>query len=148
MLERTCDLWDMSITADARCITTNGSVRKDGLLVMGRGVAAQAALKVPFLQEFLGWNVANLGSRCYPCYSSDLGCWIVSFPVKHQWFEKADLELIKVSCQQLMDLCTWFSWRTVLLPRPGCGNGGLHWDAVERVISPLLDSRIIVISKL
>ena len=39
MKEITGDLW--TIKADARVIPTNGTVRRDGAAVMGRGVALQ-----------------------------------------------------------------------------------------------------------
>lgn len=35
---------------------------------------------------------------------------------------------------------------TVLLPRPGCGNGKLQWDFVKREIEDLLDDRVTIVN--
>ncbi len=45
MIEEFGDIWE--IPGDARVITTNGVVRKDGACVMGRGVALQAKMRYP-----------------------------------------------------------------------------------------------------
>jgi O-acetyl-ADP-ribose deacetylase (regulator of RNase III) len=73
---------------------------------------------------------------------------IVSFPVKHQWFdEKADIFLIRRSAKQLVDLANMTNWQTIAMPRPGCGNGGLDWEDVKPVIESILDDRFVVIQR-
>lgn len=71
---------------------------------------------------------------------------IVFFPVKHHWREQADIELIKRSCGELMELTERQGWETVVLPRPGSGNGRLSWEYVKSNIEDLLDDRIHVIT--
>lgn len=71
---------------------------------------------------------------------------IVFFPVKHHWREQADIELIKRSCVELMELTERQGWETVVLPRPGSGNGRLQWEYVKANIESLLDDRIHVIT--
>jgi hypothetical protein len=39
-----------------------------------------------------------------------------------------------------------FRWQHIVMPRPGCGNGGLDWADVEPVLSKLLDDRFTVIT--
>jgi hypothetical protein len=73
---------------------------------------------------------------------------ILSFPVKHNWFEKADMDLIRRSCRELMEVADELGLleESALLPRPGCGNGKLDWSDVKREIEPILDDRISVVT--
>jgi hypothetical protein len=42
MQELVADLWELSKTFDAVCVTTNGTLRKNGSGIMGKGVALEA----------------------------------------------------------------------------------------------------------
>lgn len=137
------DLWRLS--ADARCITVNGAVRKDGSAIMGRGTAAQAAQRWPRLPGILGDLIAERGNHVADLWKPTGGPLIVSFPVKHHWKQRADLALIERSCGELMDLADHLRLQTILLPRPGCGNGQLDWAQVGPAIAPLLDDRVTVV---
>ena len=141
MIEIIGDMWDTE--ADARCITTNGFVKTNGECVMGRGNALQAKLRYPKLPKLLGDAIKQFGSRVHYFREYEL----FSFPVKHNWWEKADIALIKDSYQELIDeLNNLPNIHRVLLPRPGVGLGQLDWD---NEVKPLLlpdDGRIIIIS--
>lgn len=145
MVEVVGNLWDYP--ADVRVITTNGFIRKDGCCVMGRGCAKEAAEKWPDLPKVLGDLIKGFGNHCHLLFRDPV---LASFPVKHNWFEKADLELIRRSAQELVALATdqtWIDgWKTVVLPRPGCGNGQLRWEDVKPVLEPILDDRFHVIT--
>jgi O-acetyl-ADP-ribose deacetylase (regulator of RNase III) len=71
---------------------------------------------------------------------------LVVFPVKHEWMELADLALIQQSAYELIALADRLEWRRVVLPRPGCGNGGLTWDQVQPLLWDL-DDRFVVVTK-
>ena len=60
------------------------------------------------------------------------------------WACKADIKLIERSCHQLVELTDRMGWKSVLLPRMGCGRGELNWEDVKKVVEPLLDDRFIV----
>jgi hypothetical protein len=63
-------------------------------------------------------------------------------------FAIATPELIKKSSRELMHLIERNNWSTVLLPRPGAGNGELSWnDEVKPLIEPILGDRVIIVSK-
>jgi|SRR5581483_387097 len=159
MIEAQVDLWDEP--ADAKCITTNGFIKKNGHLVMGVGVAGQAQSRYPNFPKIAGRAVKNYGNMVLAFHSSTLRTntmfdpveemWYITFPVKHNWYEDADLELIKCSARQLMGMLNEpgslmkATFKKVLLPRPGCGNGHLEWEDVKPVIEPILDDRIWVI---
>lgn len=134
MIEVFDDFWEYK--ADIKCITTNGFVKKNGEAVMGRGIAKQAAIKMPQLPAVLGQGLRNHGNNLMCLGWVDNSYWLFNFPVKHNWWEKAELELIKRSAEQLIEGCS--ATATVLLPRPGCGNGQLAWEEVRPVLEPIL----------
>lgn len=111
-------------------IPTNGSVRKDGACVMGRGVAKQFKDKYGGIDFQLGALIKEYGSKVQLIVGR-----IYAFPVKHDWADAADLELIRTSCRQLMELverdCKEGRW---YLPTPGCGNGQLDFATVLPVL--------------
>lgn len=162
MIEVEVDLWGYS-HADAKVITTNGSLTKVGLAVMGRGVARQAASRWPELPQTLGnmitasgLHVGSLGNFSYqpqveahiptayrrPTRTFEL----VVMPVKERWDQPAQLWLIRRSCEELVQLADHKGWAFVQLPRPGCGNGGLTWHQVKPIVSVVLDNRFQVVS--
>jgi O-acetyl-ADP-ribose deacetylase (regulator of RNase III) len=155
------DLW--KVLADAKVITTNGSLKKDGSNVMGRGVALQAARRWPELPSTLGSSLVSAGNHICSLgsFSFDPGAEqhyptayglptkdtfeLVAYPVKEEWSQPARLDLVRRSAVELVSLTDFKGWQTVAMPRPGCGNGGLEWNQVKAVISPLLDKRFLVI---
>lgn len=141
MLEQQINLWD--VKDGIICITTNGTVKKNGDAVMGRGCAKEAAIKHPFILRSLGNHIKSSGNHV-ALHSSI----IITFPVKHNWWERADIELIKRSCKELVDLMQENSINKVYLPRPGTGSGKLNWEKdVKPFIKNLLPDSVIVIFK-
>ena len=140
MFETIGDIWEYPPT-DTIVITTNGSLTKDGRAVIGRGVAKQAVLRFPALAEILGSMIAREGSHVF-----DLGSGIVSFPVEDTAWSLPDLRIIARSAQELRSLADRSGWRRIIVPRPGCGGGGLAWKDVRPLLEPWLDDRFTVIS--
>lgn len=138
MKETTGDLWQQQ--ADAYVITTNGAVNRHGQAVMGRGVALQAKQRYPGIEYVLAERLRLRGNHV-----SLMGR-LVSFPVKAVWNQRADTALIIQSVRELVELTNAQGWQTVVLPRPGCGNGGLSWDEVKAIIEPFLDDRFTVVN--
>lgn len=136
MLEVTGNLW--TYPADFRVITTNGSIRRDGLAVMGRGCAREATERYPTLQRELGLYLKQHGNRgrFFDKYN------LFTFPVKHCWNEWADVGLIERSTvwftRQLLKSCSY------VMPRPGCGNGHLSWDLIRPILEPLPDNVFVI----
>ena len=126
------NLWDQKATV--LCITTNGTLRKDGALVMGRGVAKQCMDRNPGVQFKFGQAVQNFGNIFQYIETLDEARILAAFPVKHNWWEQANLELIMVSALSLNQLALSQPQAVIILPRPGCGNGGLDWMDVKPVI--------------
>ncbi len=136
------DLW--TIKADAKVIPTNGTVRRDGAAVMGRGVALQAKRRHPELEKAFGAFISEYGNHVFYLFFHNEN--LMSFPVKHRWQEKAKLSLIARSCQELVirvNARHW--WKRIALPRVGCGNGGLDWKDVKPILEEFLNDRFIVV---
>lgn len=142
MLETYGNLWEYHDRGEWICITTNGDVRKDGCAVMGRGVALQAKHRFPKLPYLLGKRITRLGNHVQRFETHRL----FSFPVKHHWSDRADFNLIRRSCAELMSRLKRSGPNRVVLPRPGCGNGQLDWNDVRDVIFERLDNRVLVIT--
>lgn len=143
MKEITGDLWELQPNYDAIVITTNGFVKNNGDAVMGRGVALQAKEKYPELPERLGRMLKYRGNKTSIFFFGDDA--IFTLPVKSHWRELANINLILRSIEGLVTMVTNLGYKNVLLPRPGCGNGGLDWEMVKPVIEPLLDDRFTVV---
>lgn len=141
MTETTGDIWGLEWDVQARqhgaaiyrVIPTNGSVNSRGLAVMGRGVALQAAERFPGLREGLGKLLLSQGNKVH--YNDAYG--LITFPVKHNWYSKAKTQLVRRSCKQLFELPWEGSF--ILMPRVGCGNGGLDW---EEQVKPILEEEL------
>jgi hypothetical protein len=141
MFETVGDIWEYAETA-AIVITTNGSLTRDRRAVFGRGVARQAAVRFPGLDEKLGRLLSEQGSHVF-----DLGCGIITFPVEETAWSQPDLRIIARSAQELRLLADRSGWRRVVVPRPGCGGGGLEWKDVQPLLAPWFDGRFTVISQ-
>lgn len=151
MIEAFGNIWDNQGHYDAVVITTNGTIKKDGNAVLGRGIALQATHRYFHLATYLGERLKKTGNLVYVFnvennwFESDI---IITFPVKHHWREKADINLIKSSAMQLKGIVTALGLDNIIMPRPGCGNGGLIWEEVQPVINSILDDRFTVMEKL
>lgn len=174
MHEITGDLFE-SEQADAICVLTNGFVNAQGSNTMGKGCALDAKQRWPGIQLVVGARIRMSGNHVFLLTEpNDFGdilldvpdAWkvpvlgtdppmkaapmvpyhILTFPTKQHWSEPSDLKLIELSCSQLMTHVNTYGWKSVVLPRPGCGAGGLSWEnEVRPLISSILDQRIYVI---
>lgn len=124
------------------CVTTNGTLRKDGACVMGRGIAKTIKELYPNVPYVLGKLIKQNGNITQHIITTKHNVDLVAFPVKHNWYETADIELIKRSCIQLIK---YADGKTVLLPRPGCGNGKLDWQQVKPIIEKILPDNIYIV---
>jgi hypothetical protein len=136
------DLWTCQDVNNTIVITTNGCVTNSGKAVMGHGIALQAKNRMSKLPKLLGFHINTYGN--WVLYFKEYN--LFTFPVKHNWWEKADLQLIRQSAEQLLDHVNEKGFKKVWMVRPGCGNGRLKWENVKPVIE-FLDDRFIVVEK-
>ena len=140
MLETVGDIWEYAGSA-VIVITVSGSLTRNGRIVPGNGVARQAFQRDPSAAEKLGTLVATDGSHVH-----DAGNGIVSFPVEESAWSQPDLAIIARSARELRVLADNSGWQRIVVPRPGCGGGGLAWKDVKPVLEPWFDDRFTVIS--
>lgn len=142
MREITGELWDYyGRHHTIVLITTNGTVKKNGACVMGRGCAFEATQRIPRIAKQLGALIQKHGNVVVELEYERL--W--TFPVKHNWWERADLELIRRSAETLGQLAQPpHQDLTFVLPRPGCGNGHLTWEVVRPLLAGLPDNVLVI----
>ena len=136
------NIWDYWQNNCFIIIPTNGFVKKDGSLVMGKGLALQAKNTIHNIEYLLGKSIKTEGNKIFILKEART----ITFPVKYNWWEKADLNLIEKSAQELKKLadnCSRFL--PIYLPKVGCGNGKLNWKDVEPILDKYLDERFIVV---
>ena len=142
MLETVGDIWEHADRGEIIVITTNGSLTRDGRAIFGRGVARQAAFRFPGLAVELGKLLAEQGSHVF-----DLGNGVVTFPVEETPWSLPDLRIIARSARELRLLADHSGWQRIIVPRPGCGGGGLSWKEVKPLLESCFDHRFLVIDR-
>lgn len=140
MVETIGDIWDHAGLA-VIAITVSGTVAKDGRAVLGRGVARQAGERFPGVAAILGRLIATSGNHVF-----DLGNGLVSFPVEETAWSQPETAIISRSAEELRVMADRRGWRRIVVPRPGCGGGGLAWREVRPLLEPWFDDRFILIS--
>lgn len=138
MVEVSGDIWAEQGRAII-AITTSGSVSRQGRAVLRRGVAGEAARRFPELPELLGSLLGRKGNHVHLLEHG-----IVSFPVEESAWENPDLRLIARSARELREMADREGWDRVLVPRPGCGGGGLDWLEVRPLLARYFDGRFAV----
>jgi len=149
---------------DAICITTNGQYTRQGIAAMGGGCAGICArhwpetaqrlgrlLKtfgknIPFVIGALDANLDHIPPNQEMIKNKKYKCLIFSFPTMGHLGEPASLDLIKQSTLLIKDFADNFKLMGVVIPRPGCGIGGLdYYQDVRPVLNSILDDRFTIV---
>jgi len=145
MIEVEGNIWDYKSTVI--CVTTNAVVKRNGALVMGRGVAKQCLDRNPGIDFVFGKAVSQNGSIMQILTELDQPSLrlLALFPVKQHWRQSAKLGIIERSATELGNLAEKTPNSIFVLPRPGCGNGNLSWREVKPIIEHILPNNVHVI---
>ena len=81
---------------------SNGSLKKDGSNVMGKGVGHALSHVVSTLPQIFGKAVKQNGNKCYSV--KFMSFTFISFPTKHNYWETEDRNLILQSIEDLKPL--------------------------------------------
>jgi O-acetyl-ADP-ribose deacetylase (regulator of RNase III) len=145
VIEAKGDLWKIGRTADAIVITTNSTVKRNGENIMGGGCAWEAAQRYPLLPGCLGARLQSKGNHVH-VFHYDSRQAIVTMPTKNDVSNPSNLNLIERSTRELVEYAEDYGWKRVVMPRPGCGLGGLKWEDVGPALSLILDDRFTVVT--
>ena len=134
---QTGNMWDSYPNSDLFLITTNSYVRKDGALVMGRGIAYQAKSRYPTIPYQAGkWLRDNkLANNTYGILTEPFDSHIGLFQVKIHYADSARLDLIELSANMLSEYIRETELTSVNLNYPGIGYGHL----IESDVQPILE---------
>ncbi|MFQ5418876.1 MAG: hypothetical protein ACE5EY_00795 [Anaerolineae bacterium] len=140
---QTGNMWLAYDDADLFVITTNAAIKRNGALVMGRGIARQARNRFPGLDVALGQQILSVcgnqgqyGLLVSPRWpEARLG----AFQVKQHYSQPASLELIRHSTAALCAWCIEHPTARVALNFPGIGNGRLRREDVLPIVAQLPD---------
>lgn len=149
MIERKVNILSDRVlyVADGICFTSNGIVKTNNELTMGAGIAKQIRDKWPGTSKYFGSMVKLYGNHVHyqeRQVSYEKSIFVFSFPTKNHWRDPSDLELIKQSATELVEQTDRLKLKTIYLPFPGIGLGGLNKSKVRKIINPILDNRFIV----
>jgi len=113
--------------------------------VMGKGIALQ--FKQAFPENFKAYEKAAKHGQIIPgvMFVYETGSftnprYIINFPTKRHWRDKAHLEDIQAGLQDLIRVIHQREIRSIAIPPLGCGFGGLEWDEVRPLIEAALES--------
>lgn len=112
---------------------------------MGKGLALEFKKKFP--DNFQAYKTACEKKKIHPgkmfTYSLDslFGTqYIINFPTKNHWREKSKLSYIEEGLADLIRVITEEQIESIAIPPLGCGNGGLAWNTVKKMIEKYLDT--------
>lgn len=137
MIYRRGNMWSMLEHADLFLITTNSYVRRDGELVMGRGIAREAKTRFPHIPQLAGeWILQNdLHNGFYGILTDIFDNNMGLFQVKLHYSADADINVIDTSCEMLSFWITENQLTNVHMNYPGIGAGRLDKSRVEPILN-------------
>jgi len=136
------NIWDFYKKGYFIVIPTNGTVKSNGKAVMGKGLALEANQRFYGVDKELGKHISISGN--VPLFLFNLR--LITFPVKHNWWEKADIKLIEESAKLIAEQSKKFiPDENIYIPCVGCGNGRLDWKNVKPILEKYLNEKFIVI---
>jgi O-acetyl-ADP-ribose deacetylase (regulator of RNase III) len=103
--------------------------------IMGKGIAYQFKIRFP----------ENNKSYIKACKLGELkigkihfftenGITVINLPTKDKWRQPSKMEYVKEGMDNLVELLPTLGVKKIAIPSLGCGNGGLLWEKVKKVI--------------
>lgn len=107
--------------------------------VMGKGIALQFKKKWPAnfkaYSEACKRNEVRVGKmHVYDAGALATPKYVINFPTKDHWRGKSKIKFISEGLQDLTKIIDKYRIQSIAIPPLGCGNGGLDWDTVEKLI--------------
>lgn len=106
---------------------------------MGKGIAYQFKLKYPMnnaeYEKLCRNKLFNIGDILLHREDNKI---ILNFPTKDKWRNNSEYSYIKQGLITLKDKIVENNIESVSIPPLGCGNGGLKWEIVKKLIEDSL----------
>jgi hypothetical protein len=138
------NMWDVFGYTGLFLITTNPIRRKDGAVVMGRGIAKEAATRYPQLPYDFGRVLGEEADQWVESYVDPIGEYdhqmIGYFMVKDHWRDNAKISIIEKSSYYLERIASFMPAKRYDLNFPGIGNGKLKREDVLPLLQRLPDN--------
>ena len=132
-------MWETWPTTDYFIFTGNSFIKRNGALVMGRGIAREVRDKWPGIDVEIG-QALSTKMRDAGFYGLMLEKKIGVFQVKHHFADPAELILIAASAELLRIEAEDHPTTRYALNFPGIGNGHLKYDHVLPLLKHLPDN--------
>lgn len=135
---------------DLYLATTNSELNNRNALIMGAGSAKSVKLQYPGIEQTFGNLVYKLRDKHYKYglitinYEGQL---VGAFQTKTNYKYSSDIFLIKNSVEMLVSWCNANPTKTVALPYPGVGYGGMKIQEVEKIIAVLPDTVTVFLTE-
>ena len=136
---KTGNMWDDYDNVDYFLITTNSTIKNNGAVVMGRGIAKTVKDKWYGIDVTFGRKITETcgsGGFYGVLFDDNIGF----FQVKYHWGDQARLDLIESSTAALWLLASAAPDKKFALNMPGIGNGGLAYSLVKPLVDELPDN--------
>ena len=129
------------------CFTCSPSINKRGELIMARGTAAQA--KHFFARKYLRFPLTCGVTISQSPHDSVFLLYPSVYAVKTKpcWDRPATLALVMAAAQRIR---TWAASRQstrFIIPRLGCGHGGLEWRDLRAQFRAILPNNVTVVCR-
>lgn len=112
--------------------------------VMGKGIALQYKNLFPenyteYKKQCSQKNIVPGKMFVYEYKTEDLFTehkpqFIINFPTKDHWRAKSKIEYVEQGLDDFINVITQKNIRSISMPAIGCGNGGLEWSNVKKII--------------
>lgn len=102
---------------------------------MGKGIAYQFKTRFPENNKSYvkACKSGELTVGKVHCFIED-GITIINFPTKNKWRENSKMDYIETGMDYFVALLPKLSVKKIAIPPLGCGNGGLVWEEVKKII--------------
>jgi O-acetyl-ADP-ribose deacetylase (regulator of RNase III)/uncharacterized protein YwgA len=119
------------INSSANCLVN--TVNCEGF--MGKGIAYQFKQVFPLNEKYYSsiCKMGNMKIGNILAYEENNKL-ILNFPTKNKWREKSEYSYIEKGLIELKKIIKEKSIKSIAIPPLGCGNGGLEWDKVKKMI--------------
>lgn len=127
--------------ADVLVNTVNSQLSPTGKGVMGKGVALDFKTKYPSIMKDYERAIKSGELKAGRALLFDLpdGRKWAALATKDTWQEKSREEWVESGLKELGEKIRAAGLKSVALPPPGCGNGGLDWKRVEPMVHKHLE---------